>query len=225
MMPDAPSYNVEFLNLTIKTIKNEGSLVENIPIALIIGDEGMQWLLSTMPFRDRMINAPLKLAGFITDIMNTTKFPYDFADTYAGYSVSRTFDSIVPLSDLSDYAWRNRDLLTNDIKTIANGNMIIDNSCMYIKTYQISQRYNYTCSFGEFTETLVPDGGLKIISYRLDTSKNNLKPIIAGSHQTDWDERFSSFYSVDVVFIMLDSMLQIYLFSSCFNKYYVMYKS
>jgi hypothetical protein len=48
---------------------------------------------------------------------------------------------------------------------------------------------------------------------------------VTGNHASDWDNRFSSIYSVSVVFIMLGSMLQIYLFSPCFNQDFIMYRT
>jgi hypothetical protein len=237
--PTDKSYNVDFLSLTVTTKKNEGSLVSNIPLPLLFGTEYVNALLGIFGKPIIVQSIQQVLAG-ITDNYNTTKFPYDFADTYPNYQISRTFDSIASLSDLSDFVWTNRDTLTTDIKTISNGNIVLDQTGLFVQSYQISQRYNFTCQFGDsFKETLVPDGGLKIVSYKLTTSANGLKPTI-GNNQAIWDAHFmsnsglseplghtvaSSIYSVSVVFILLGSMLQIYLFSPCFNKDFVMYKT
>lgn len=109
-----------------------------------------------------IVQAAQQIAANVSDNWNTTKFPYDFANTYPSYQIPRTLDSIVSLSDLADFVWTNRTILTQDLKTISNGNIIVDQNWLYIQTYQISQRYKLTAIYNDsFTETLVLTADLR----------------------------------------------------------------
>lgn len=89
---------------------------------------------------------------------------------------------------------------------------------MWIQTYQISQRYNFTATIGDsFSQKIVPSGGLDVTTIDISTSANNLKPVIQGNHQADWDSKFSD-YHVTVAFVTVGTMLQIFLFSDAFSS-------
>jgi len=217
---NASAYNVDFLNLVVETKQNEGSLVPEIPLALVTGDKTYDAIVDKIILGVSPIQyAGKKVAQATTRDDNTTRYPYEFADTYPsiGFVINDGFDSIVPLTDLSDFVIAHQTELTQDDNTITNGNVIVDKDWTNIKTYKTSQRYNFTVTLNEsFNENFVPDGGLKIITHKITSSANGLKPVIANNFQSTWDNKFSNGYTVTIAFVMLGTKVQIFLFSDAF---------
>jgi hypothetical protein len=224
--PKEVAYNVDFLTLSIETKQGSGTLVNEIPIELVIGHNNYEeyikkvGIVLTGSALSGTMQASKRLSEDTSSNSNTTKFPYEFYDTYPviGYVINDGFDSIVPLDGLSDFVIQHNDKLSSDNALLTNGNIITDTTKQYIQCYNTAQRYNFTAKYGEnFTEYINPDGGLKVVRQPLTTSEHGLKPVIAGNYQSTWDNKFGGEYNIQIVFVMIGTKLQIFLFSDVFT--------
>ena len=84
-------------------------------------------------------------------------------------------------------------------------------------TYKISNHYTFDVGYGSFKKTLIPDGALKIDTFKLNSSNGFKITVSNEKRQSDWDELGK--YGVSLVVVTLGSQVQLYLFSPLlFNR-------
>lgn len=221
----AKPYTVDLGQFVITTTKDDGVLVSNFPTAFALGSKAVRspyWngiFGKDEPYQSSARiyanNAAAANAEILRGSKSSYPYVYDFADSYPGFTISKTFEYVESFDGLAKYLQTAP--ISSDEKTIGNGNVIIKDG--YIWTYKIKDRYDFSIGYGNTVKKYVPDGGLKIDKFNLTTIGNGFKPKISNdAYQTVFDDAFRTGnnvnYSVTVVAVTLGTLLQVYLFSN-----------
>lgn len=210
-------YRVEMLKADVTVTKNESSLVPNIPLGF--ASPSLVIKMKTQSAKAlREAAASMVKANEIHTNSNTTRYVYDFADTYRNFDIDRSLERIETNESLTKYLEREYEIagFSEDINAIKS-HIIVRNFDIY--TYQISQRYAYSVTVCGKTFKFIPTGGLDVnVLGTFNTRKDRFKPVISDTkYQAQWDSRFKMNYEVTVVAVTLGTILQLYVFSPVLN--------
>lgn len=213
---DEPDYTVSLGTFVVNITQKSVDLVDNFPIKLYLDDNVVADIYNFM----LISRANSRDVQRIKNSSPTCSYPYDFADTYPDFTVSKSFDYIAGNGELIEYLYKcyNNHKFSSDDNALTTGSVILKNG--YVYTYKISDRYEYTVSYGSFNKQLIPDGALKIDTFELTTQNSGFTAAVSNeSYQDIWNNLFSSNYKIYLVTVTLGAMLQLYLFSpTLFNQ-------
>jgi len=206
---DEDDYTVDLGIFTIDVTQKDSSIVENFPVQLYLNDT---WWGDMED--EALIKGSSKLnAQRVRNNYSISPYPYDFADTYEGFTISDSFEHIAGQQELLEYIYEcyQQNKITEDLNAATTGSIVIRHG--YVYTYKIAERYSYSVGYGSFNKQLIPDGGLKIDVHSLSDPEI---VVSNDAYQDLWSNISSQLYLVTVT---LGSQLQLYLFSTpLFNQ-------
>lgn len=192
---DEEPYNVNLGQFTLDVTKKDGILEQNY---LFVQAQGSSTYTTNH-------NLPM------------ARYPYDTADTYKDYTIQPSFEHIENFNSLYEYlvTKKNNGYFTEDVNAMSSGSVVVKNG--YVWTYKISNHYTFDVSYGSFKKTLIPDGALKIDTFKI-MPKDGFKITVSNEkRQTDWNSLAES--GISLVVVSLGSWVQLYLFSpTIFNR-------
>ena len=189
------AYTVDLGEFIVTVTKKNAILEQNYPVVAVEGPATYT----------RNNNLPM------------VRYTYDTADTYPDFTVSTSFEYIEGFDALSEYlnSAKENGKFTTDVNAVSSGSVVVKNN--YVWTYKISNHYTFDVSYGSFKKTLIPDGALKIDTFKLNSSNGFKITVSNEKRQSDWDELGK--YGVSLVVVTLGSQVQLYLFSPLlFNR-------
>ncbi len=204
------TYPVTLANVTIDVDINESiTTKEEIPLGYVIPGN-MADLLSGSDTR----YVSMATTVTIPDV-NSTKFVYDFGETYPAFTGSKSFEYIEQVHAITEYLAGEGIVFSEDEGLLGSGAIIHKNG--FIKVYPIFQKYGVKLKCANWTsEPLRPTGGFDLKYWKINTVDHGWKPN-CGEFQDVWDAGVTSNkvvnYELYIFVAYLGSMMQVYLFS------------
>ena len=207
-------YTATLANIGIDVrIDDAVGVINEIPMIQVISSQVLAAVKSTGDNRaDGMflVATPPNVA-----FRNSTRYVYNFAETYPAFPGGRSFEYIEEIGSISEYLAGPGIVFSKDMTLLGSGTIIHDSG--YIKTYPINQKYDVTLKCANWqSPAMEPTGGFDLYHYKINTVEHGYKPSF-GEMQDVWDAAVTSNkvvnYELHIVVAFLGSMMQVYLFS------------